>query len=249
MIRPIACVLAILCSSLSPQAVTAQEKTATKANFTLPTGGAKIVLFRPDVTVGAQSMGGLFEPNADWTDQARAAIEAALMDAKTRLGGEIIVMGDVGSNEAKLVADYRSLFRAIAASALEYQMFVGNRLPTKKNSNDLTYTLGPGIAPLAASTGADYGLFLYTEDQYGSTGRKILQILALGVAGVAVQSGIHTGYAGLVDLRTGDLVWINADGAMGGDVRQTDGATKRVAQLIEGFPVAPVAAPAGPAPK
>jgi hypothetical protein len=51
-----------------------------------------------------------------------------------------------------------------------------------------------------------------------------------------VKSGEHKGFAGLVDLRTGDLVWLNADLAMGGDVRTPEGAQKRVAQLLEDFP-------------
>jgi hypothetical protein len=56
------------------------------------------------------------------------------------------------------------------------------------------------------------------------------------MAGVSVTSGIHWGHAGLIDLRTGELVWLNADRQMGGDVRTEDGAVKRVQQLLEGFP-------------
>ena len=51
-----------------------------------------------------------------------------------------------------------------------------------------------------------------------------------------MKSGEHVGYAGLVDLRTGDLLWLNADAAMGGDVREIDGSQKRVRQLLEEFP-------------
>ncbi|MFD1789013.1 hypothetical protein ACFSC3_15730 [Sphingomonas floccifaciens] len=53
----------------------AQERTATKQGFELPArSGKKILVFRPAVSVGAQSTGGMFEPNADWTDKARANI-------------------------------------------------------------------------------------------------------------------------------------------------------------------------------
>jgi hypothetical protein len=54
--------------------------------------------------------------------------------------------------------------------------------------------------------------------------------------GVPVSVGVHTGYAGLVDLHTGELVWINADMRMGGDVREADGADKRIRELLNGFP-------------
>ena len=77
-----------------------------------------------------------------------------------------------------------------------------------------------------------------------------MQIAALLGPGIAVTSGEHAGYAGLVDLRSGDVLWLNADGAMGGDVRDADGAKKRVGQLLEEFPgsaPAPVVAPPVPA--
>ena len=64
--------------------------------------------------------------------------------------------------------------------------------------------------------------------------------------GLAVKSGEHAGYAGLVDLRTGDLLWLNADAAMGGDVRDADGAIKRIGQLLEDFPGSDAAQPAKP---
>jgi hypothetical protein len=64
----------------------------------------------------------------------------------------------------------------------------------------------------------------------------MFQLFAAGLVGAAVQSGVHSGYAGLVDLETGDLLWLNADGAMGGDVRDAVGMQKRVAQLLEDFP-------------
>ncbi|MFN6935279.1 MAG: hypothetical protein ACK4NZ_09015, partial [Tsuneonella sp.] len=82
----------------------------------------------------------------------------------------------------------------------------------------------------------DYALFIYNKDAYGSTGRKVLQVLALLGPGIAVTSGEHQGFAGLVDLKTGDLLWLNADTQMGGDVREVDGSEKRVTQLLEDFP-------------
>ena len=72
----------------------------------------------------------------------------------------------------------------------------------------------------------------------------MLQAVALLGPGIAVKSGEHKGGAGLVDLKTGDLLWLNADFAMGGDVRDVEGAEKRVGQLLEEFPgstVKPVA--------
>lgn len=211
-----------------------------KPGFSLPAdGSARILLIRPDIRVGEQSTGGLFEPNADWTDQARLNIGNALAVAQTKLGNRIVELPEpVGTDAAKL-AEYRALFPVVAQAVITYKFFPGNRLPTKKRDGVFDWTLGAGIRDMPGASSADYALFLFTEDHFGSTGRKVAQVLAAGLFGVGIQSGVHKGFAGLVDLKTGDLLWLNADLMMGGDVRTPEGAEKRVAQLLEDFPGRP----------
>lgn len=210
-----------------------------RQGFTLPAqSGKTILLLRPAIKVSEQSTGGLPEPRAEWTDQARAHIDAALVEVQRQLGNTVIVAPEAYGEDARRVAEHMALFGAVSEAVIQYQFFVGNRLPTKKRDNkagQFDWSLGPEVARLPGADQADYALFLYTNDQYGSTGRKMLQIVGL-VAGVGVTSGVHAGYAGLVDLKTGDLLWLNADGQMGGDVREAEGARKRVRQLLEDFP-------------
>ncbi|MES2336477.1 MAG: hypothetical protein V4537_00075 [Pseudomonadota bacterium] len=219
-----------------------------RQGFTLPAkSGKRILLFRPLVRVGAQSTGGMFEPNADWTDKARSNIQAALTARQATLGNQVIEAPVAFGTQAQLVEEYSNLFGAVARAVVTYQFFVGNRLPTKKHDNKagvFDWSLGEGVRNLPGAQDADYALFIYNKDAYGSTGRKLLQAFAM-LGGVGVQSGEHVGYAGLIDLKTGDVLWLNADGAMGGDVRETDGAQKRVGQLLEEFPGS--VAPATPA--
>ena len=238
------CVVAALfaLAAVGPGAgpVHAQERTAVKNGFVLPANsGKRILVFRPAVRVGAQSTGGMFEPNGDWTEQARRNIDAALARLQTGLGNTVIAAPEAYGEDARLVEEYSSLFAAVSGSVITYQFFTGNRLPTKKRDNKadiFDWSLGSGVANLPGAKDADYALFLYNKDAYGSTGRKLLQVVALLGPGIAVKSGEHAGYAGLVDLRTGDVLWLNADGAMGGDVRTGEGAEKRVGQLLENFP-------------
>ena len=65
---------------LTPAMSHAQSRQSlTKAEFAFPAqGNVRVVLFRPDVSVGEQSTGGLDEPNAGWTEQAREQLTAAL---------------------------------------------------------------------------------------------------------------------------------------------------------------------------
>jgi hypothetical protein len=226
--------LAGLCAAMAAPA-SAQEKTGVKEGFVLRSGTARIILMRPSIRVGSQSAGGMFEPNADWTAQARENIEREITRLQSTLGNKVVTYEEGLGNESALASQYSNLFSSVAESAIEYQFFKGNRLPTKKKTKGLEWSLGPGLAQMPSLEGADYLLFINSYDSIGSTGRKVLQIVGL-LAGVAVTSGEHKGYAGLVDLRTGELVWLNVDMAVGGDVRTPEGAAKRVSQLLEDFP-------------
>lgn len=233
--------LAALLLALSTAGVAvAQERTAVKQGFELPANsGKRILVFRPKVSVGAQSTGGLFEPNAEWTDQARKNIDLALRKQQESLGNVVLAAPEAYGEQARLVEEYTNLFDAVSQAVMNYQFFAGNRLPTKKRDNKagiFDWSLGAGVQDLPGAKDADYALFIYNKDAFGSTGRKILQVVALLGPGIAVKSGEHRGAAGLVDLRTGDVLWLNADFAMGGNVRDADGAEKRVGQLLEEFP-------------
>jgi hypothetical protein len=224
-----------LCASVPAMA---QQKSATEEGFVLKPGTARIVLMRPRISVGAQSTGGIDEPNADWTAQARDNIAEALRQAQAQLGNSVSFYSEGASGDGPIVTQYSKLFTAVADSAVEYQFFVGNRLPTKKHSKGFEWGIGDGLSRLKTLEGADYALFITTHDAYGSTGRKVLQIAGL-LGGIPITSGVHKGEAGLVDLKTGELVWLNADLEMGGDVRTADGAQKRVRELLKGFPGKP----------
>ena len=238
MVWSIASAIALLIAFAVP--AQAQERSAVKQGFELQAGsGKRILVFRPAVSVGSQSTGGMFEPNAEWTEQAKGNIETALEELQARLGNEVIEAPEGFGENAQAVEEHMALFAAVSQAVIEYQFFVGNRLPTKKRDNKadvFDWSLGDGVADLPGAGRADYGLFIFNKDAYGSTGRKLLQAVALLGPGIAVKSGEHVGYAGLVDLKTGDLLWLNADGAMGGDVREEEGSQKRVRQLLEDFP-------------
>lgn len=209
------------------------EATAVREGFTLPAGEVRILVFRPQVSVGSQTTGGMNEPSVEWTEAAKGHLVTALQREQAARGTTLVMVPELEGEQNRLVADYTALFRAVAEAAFQHKMFPGNRLPTKKKEFD--WTLGKDAAQLKA-LGGDYGLFFYTYDSYGSTGRKVAQILGAVMGFGLMPSGVHVGYAGLVDLSTGNLVWLNADLAMGGDVRTAEGAQKRVRQLLEEFP-------------
>lgn len=227
---------------LASKPTVAQERSAVRHDFDISqlSEQSRILVFRPRIRVGEQSTGGMFEPRADWTELARDNINRALSAHQRRYGSALLPAPELIGADARKVDEYLALFGAVADSIITYQFFIGDRLETKKADNRsevFDWSLGPGVSELPGAGSADYALFIYTEDHYGSTGRKALQIMAALTVGVGVTSGKHSGFAALVDLKTGNILWINADFQMGGDVREADGAAKRVSQLFEDFPL------------
>ena len=55
-----------------------QTRQYADMQFTPPAGDYKLLVLRPDVTVGSLTTGGMVEPRADWTEQARRSIVEAL---------------------------------------------------------------------------------------------------------------------------------------------------------------------------
>lgn len=228
----------------------------SREDFSFPAEtGLNVVVFRPDVHVGSLKVGGLDEPNVEWTEAARANMQAAL-EASTEFKDAKITFVDEleGDADTQLLNEYRGLFETVAGSMFTHVTNSGQMLPTKqymtkppkgsaqkpKKKSKIDWTLGEGAAKLRDVTGSDYAMFVFTHDSYGDSGRKAAQ--ALGMLGcligvcMIIPAGVHIGYAGLVELETGNIVWFNTDLAMGGDVREADGATKRVGQLLAGFP-------------
>jgi hypothetical protein len=111
------------------------------------------------------------------------------------------------------------------------------KLPSKGNGEVFDWSLGPDISSLADKYEADYALFVYYRDYQASGGRVAFAILAAAAGGV-VQTGSEHGFASLVDLRTGDVVWFNVVGAGSGELREVTGATAAVKTLFKDIPTA-----------
>ena len=212
--------------------------------FTPPQGNYRLLVMRPDVTVNSITTGGISEPRADWTEQARANIINALRAQQSGRGGQALVLArrnELPGISEEQVADLERLHFAVSQS-IALHKYAGAALPSKRGKG-LDYTLGADAVALGRRTGYDYALFLHARDNIASTGRTALQVL--GVAGCIVgfcapQGGSNQfAYASLVDLRTGEVVWFNVlqtgsqlPGVKFGDIRTPEGATQMVDRLL-----------------
>ena len=80
-----------LAASLSLSACV-QTKQYADVQFTPPQGDYKLLVMRPDVTVGSLTTGGMVEPRADWTDAARSYLLQALQAQQGGRGGQVQIL-------------------------------------------------------------------------------------------------------------------------------------------------------------
>src|SRR5262249_9422144 len=69
-----------------------QTRQYADVQFTPPQGDYKLLVLRPDVSVGSITTGGMVEPRADWTDQARSNIVQALRAQQAARGGNVTII-------------------------------------------------------------------------------------------------------------------------------------------------------------
>src|SRR5438270_7453979 len=111
-----------------------QTRQFADVQFTPPQGDYKLLVLRPDVTVGSLTTGGMVEPRADWTDQARHSIVEALRAQQAGRGGKVTIIEHrkqlPGVSEQEL-ADVERLNFAVDQSIVLHK-YLGDYLPTKR---------------------------------------------------------------------------------------------------------------------
>jgi len=221
-----------------------QTRQVADIEFEPPQGNYSLLVMRPDVQVGTTTTGGLFEPRAEWTEQARANLLRALAEQQAGRGGRTVVAETRSSIQGvspEAVADLERLHNAVG-NTIAIHKYMGQNLPTKRRRG-IEWTLGEDAVKLGRATGMDYALFLHAQDSIASTGRTAMQVL--GVAGCFIgfcapqSGGGQFAYASLVDLRTGEVVWFNIlqtgsllPGVAFGDIRTPEGAAQMVDRLL-----------------
>ena len=222
-----------------------QTRQFADVQFTPPQGEYKLLVLRPDVTVGSLTTGGMVEPRADWTEQARTNIISALRAQQAARGGNVTIIEHrnqlPGVPEQEL-ADVERLNFVVDESIVQHK-YLGDYLPTKRGRG-LDWTLGADAVKLGQKTGYDYALFLHAEDQVASTGRVALGVIGLagcfvGFCAPNVGGATQLDYASLVDLKTGEVVWFNVvdaasqvPGIKFGNLRTPEGAAQMVERLL-----------------
>lgn len=204
--------------------------------YTAP-GAARVLLMPPDVELSELTTVGLEEPRADWTEAASVNVRQAVHEVLAAGPAQVVEYGQPDDPFQLLPPEHLQLIKlhnAVAGSILLHAYFPRLRLPTKPR---FEWTLGAETTlPLAQATLADHALFVVFRDSYSSGGRVAL--MAVGALfGAAVPGGRQIGFASLVDLRSGQIVWFNRLSSDTGDLRDLDSAVSAVDSLLQDIPV------------
>jgi len=177
----------------------------------------KVVLLPPQVFVYELSAGGVPTRMADWEATARDNLSAAAIRLSRETGlFELAPAPALDPLLADKLEAHIGLYERVAQSVFVYGRGDQDAWAHKKNEFD--YTVGPGLAFLREQTGADAALIVLGSDYISSGGRRAAFVAGL-LLGVVMPLGQSFITAGIVDLSTGDVLWMSFDSSASMDSR------------------------------
>jgi len=191
-------------------------------------GGKRVLLVDPDVELSVLTAGGMTEARADWTQTGKNFIKANIATTMQAKGVAVVAVDSITDrHEAQLVKLHNALGQSILMNQVQ-------AWPTKKDNFD--WTLGPGVTAFRDHYKGDYALFVFVRDSYTGAGRAAV-MLAFAAFGVGLHGGQQLGFASLVDLRTGRVVWFNKLTSSAGSLKEEKPAAETVKHLLDGMPL------------
>jgi hypothetical protein len=195
----------------------------------------RIVVMPLDVELAELTAGGLAEPNAEWTAAAEKHVHGALENEAQARGAGITLLDldRTADQERQAALDLVAMHRAVGQSILLHQYTPGHALPSKQGRFD--WSLGPDAESFGRVSNADYAMFIFLRDNYASAGRMAVMVTA-AMLGIGVPGGSQVGFASLVDLQNGNIVWFNRLVRATGDLRTPEAAADTVRILLSDSP-------------
>lgn len=195
----------------------------------------KVVVLPVNVEVIEVTAGGVEEEVPQWSAEASKNIFKSLSAAIKKDPTLVEVKAPrLSSKSATVVDEHMALYKLVVNTA--------SRTTWQHKIRRFDYGIGPGLTSLRKLTGADAAIMVYGRDHVSTAGRK-----AKAVAGNIPIINIFTGppptlghsyiHIGMVDLRTGDLLWMNSEYREGAtNLRDYEDANDVIASIFEWYP-------------
>jgi len=224
-----------MCLLLIGGAAQAADTVSLGAALDLQHLPQKVVMIDPHLEVKELSAGGVSERVDAWSDQAKKNLLEALSKhlAADHLF-DTLAVPQLSDESHTILDEHVALYDVVGYNAY---FFGKSRFPAwQHKAKEFDYTLGEGLSFLAQQSGADAALFVIGEDYISTEGRKAARIAA-ALLGIVLPPSPTFLSMGLVDLKTGNILWMNYVLAMDTkDMRKAEDMNALVDQLFKRYP-------------
>jgi len=206
------------------------------ADEALVTAPGRILLLPLNVEVKEMSAGGLSDVVPEWTAEAKRIIRNHLLDKSGTLIPEhrITELPPLDDAERDRLAEHTALAKLVWGDAFVLTRFGGSAWEHKAKKFD--YSIGSGLTAFGDRTGTDKALLIIAEDLHTTSGRKAMWFM-MAALGVAIPLGHSVVVANLIDLNTGDVLWMNTWVSVGEtSLRSTEDVATAFSELFKSYP-------------
>lgn len=205
-----------------------------------------VALMEPDVEIKFDKVGST-DLRVDWSDEAEANLKAAVI-AHLEASGEVVIEFENSSITQDELDQLLVLNEQVNTAMGQHVVNIGNtkflgELPHKKDkSKELSYSLGEAIKPVKAATKADYAAFVTYRAVIESNGQFMTTAALAAIISptfLAFNPDFRGAMINLVDLNTGEVIWLNADtggNVLSSDARKTKNAMKTIDKILDDGP-------------
>lgn len=166
-----------------------------------------LIVLPANVVVSELTAGGVVEEVPEWSAQGKRFVEK-YVDQILRKRKNVIreAVPVLTAEEQENVDQHVALYDLVSGNALAFSHHAAWKNIREKQG----YTLGKGLSFLAEKTDAELVLIVVGRDFISSGGRKTASFFAAAL-GVYVPLGRSILHAGVVDLKTGNILWMNTN--------------------------------------
>lgn len=169
----------------------------------------RAVLLPLDIEVSEMSASGITEVVPVWSETGKANFRRALENRGGKFLNdlELVAMPPLMPEERAQLEQHIALNATVVGSAIGTTSAHAGAAWSHK-SERFDYGIGQGLAFLAEKSGADKAIVLSGEDVHSSGGRKAAFVV-FAALGVGIPMGHAVTVANIIDLRSGDILWMD----------------------------------------
>ena len=195
----------------------------------------KVVIMPVSVRMYEVTAGGVQEEVREWSTQAETNVHKAISALLAKKGGiQEVALPRLSASERAAIDEHMALYKLVA-----------NTVPNSGLHHKLRrfdYGIGPGLNALLARTGADAVLMVYGNDYASTAGRKTKAVLGkIPIVNIFTGGEVELGHSfvhlGFIELKSGDLLWMNSEYRQGSsNLRDYDDAEDLIEAIFDWYP-------------